>query len=123
MINKNKVYLHIVFVKEVNQLTSTGKVVGIDRGINNLAVTSNNKFFGGGIIKKQVDKYQSLRSKLQQKGSKSAIRHLQKLSGRERRFRADINHQISKKIINSLNPGDTIVVENLTGIRKSKKSS
>jgi putative transposase len=61
-----------------------------------------------------------LRSKLQKKGTKSAKRHLKRLSGKERRFRADINHQISKQIIASLNPGDTIVLEELTGIRNAK---
>jgi IS605 OrfB family transposase len=120
-ISKNKVYLHIVFEKEVADTQPTGKLVGVDQGINNLAVASNNKFFGGGVIKKQVRKYQRLRSSLQAKGTKSAIRHLQKLSGKERRFRADINHQISKQIISSgLKPGDTIVLENLTGIRNKR---
>jgi IS605 OrfB family transposase len=119
-INKNKVYLHIVFEKEINDTPSTGSFVGIDRGINNLAVSSNNQFFGGGVIKKQVRKYQRLRSALQKAGTKSAKRHLRRLSKKERRFRADINHQISKEIIASLNPGDTIVLENLTGIRNKR---
>ena len=117
---KNKVYLHVVFEKEINDVASTNKLLGIDRGINNLAVTSDNKFYGGGIIKKQVNKYRSIRSKLQKKGTKSAKRHLVCLSKREQRFRADINHQISKQIINDLNPGDTIVLENLKGIRNQR---
>jgi IS605 OrfB family transposase len=120
IIRKNKVYLHIVFEKETADVIPTGKLIGIDRGINNIAVVSNNKFFGGGIIKKQVRKYQRLRSSLQSKGTKSAIRHLKRLSLKERQFRADINHQISKKIINSLNPGDTIVLEELIGIRNKR---
>ena len=120
IIRKNKVYLHIVFEKEIADTVSTGKLIGIDRGINNLAVVSNNKFFGGGIIKKQVRKYQKLRSSLQSKGTTSAKRHLKRLSNKERQFRADINHQISKQIIFSLNPGDTIVLEELTGIRNKR---
>jgi IS605 OrfB family transposase len=117
---KNKVYLHVVFEKDITDIPSTEKLIGIDRGINNLAVVSNNKFFGGGIIKKQVRKYQKLRSALQKKGTKSAKRHLKRLSRKERRFRADINHQISKQIIQSLTPGDTIVLEKLTGIRNKR---
>lgn len=119
-VRKNKVYLNIVFKKEFTDVPSTGKFIGIDRGINNLAVVSNNKFFGGGIIKKQVRKYQRLRSSLQSKGTKSAKRHLVRLSGQEQRFRADINHQISKKIVSNLNPGDTIVLEELIGIRNKR---
>ena len=117
---KNKVYLHVVFEKEFTDVPSNGKLIGLDRGINNIAVASNNLFFGGGIIKKQVRKYQRLRSSLQKKGTKSAKRHLKRLSGKERRFRADINHQISKQIVSSLNPGDTIVLEDLTGIRNKR---
>ena len=117
---KNKVYLHVVFEKEVADIPATGKLIGIDRGINNLAVSSTNRFFGGGIIKKQVRKYQKLRSSLQSKGTKSAKRHLVRLRKREQRFRADINHQISKQIIQSLNAGDTIVLEDLTGIRNRR---
>jgi putative transposase len=117
---KDKVYLHIVFEKEMSDVSANGKLIGIDRGINNLAVASNNKFFGGGIIKKQIRKYQRLRSSLQSKGTKSAKRHLVKLRHKERQFRADINHQISKQIVSSLNPGDTIVLENLTGIRNKR---
>jgi putative transposase len=41
-------------------------------------------------------------------------------SGQEQRFRADINHIISKNIVSSLNPGDTIVLEELTGIRNKR---
>lgn len=117
---KNKVYLHIVFEKEVTDASSTGNVVGIDRGINNLAVTSNNKFFGGKVVKKQVRKYQKLRSSLQSNGSKSAKRHLKRLSLKEQRFRRDINHCISKSIIRNIPVGSTIVLEDLKGIRKNK---
>ena len=117
---KNKVYLHIVFEKEVADATSSGNVVGIDRGINNLAVTSNNKFFGGKVVKKQVAKYQKLRSSLQSNGSKSAKRHLKRLSLKEQRFRRNTNHCISKSIITSITIGSTIVLEDLKGIRKNK---
>ena len=81
---------------------------------------SNNQFYGGTQLKNLVNKQKRLRKQLQKKGSKSAKRHLRKLKSRERRFRADINHQISKKIIDSLNPGDTIVLEDLTGIRNKR---
>lgn len=120
VIRKNKVFLHVVFEKEIEDPKGTGAFVGIDRGINNIAVTSNNKFFGGRKLKHSINKFRSLRRKLQKKGTKSAKRHLRKLSGQERRFRADINHQISKQIIGSLNQGDTLVFENLTGIRNKR---
>lgn len=125
IIIKNQVYIYICFKKDIEDTKQNGTLIGIDRGINNIAVTSDNQFFGGGKIKTQINKRQIIRRKLQKANTKSAKRHLRKLSVKEKRFRADINHQISKQIIDSLNPGDTIVLENLTGIRnrriKSKK--
>jgi len=119
-VKKNKVYLHISFELEIPDIVPDGNVYGLDRGISKLAVVSNNKFFGSSKLKQQVKKYQRIRSKLQKCGSKSAKRHLRQLSGKEKRFRADINHCISKEIISSLNPGDTLALEDLKGIRKNK---
>lgn len=44
-IDKNSVFLHIVFEKEIPETIYNGRIIGIDRGINNLAVTSDNKFY------------------------------------------------------------------------------
>jgi IS605 OrfB family transposase len=120
VVKKQKVYLHISFEKDVEDIKSNGKFLGVDRGINQLAVTSDNKFYSGDKLKFICQKRKTLRSNLQKNGSKSAKRHLKKLSGKEKRFKADLNHKISKEIINSLNPGDTIALEKLTGIRNRK---
>jgi IS605 OrfB family transposase len=104
----------------VADIKPEGRALGIDRGINNLAVSSDNQFYSGGQVKRVANRYRKLRQSLQKKGTKSAKRHLKKLSGQERRFKADINHQISKQIVSSLQPGDIIVLENLTGIRNKR---
>ena len=101
-IKDNIVYLHIAFEKDITDTQPNGQLIGIDRGINNIAVASSNMFFGGGRVKNVVNKYRRLRKLLQKKGTRSAKRHLKKIRNQERRFRADINHQISKQIINSL---------------------
>src|SRR5207244_7593010 len=62
-----------------------------------------------------------LRRKLQAKGTKSAKRHLKKVSGRLKRFQADCNHKVAKQIVSSCQPGDTLVLENLTDIRERTK--
>lgn len=120
-IRKNKIFLNIVFSKDVSDPESTGKVVGIDRGIKKIAVTSENQFFGGGQIKKVSKRYEKIRSALQSRGSKSAKRHLQKISKKENRFRADTNHVITKRIVESLDSGDVIALEKLTGIRQTAR--
>ena len=120
-IRDNKVFLHIVFEKEVPDLVSNGKFVGIDRGIKKLAVTSDKRFFGGGRVKQVNRRYQRLRSVLQSKGH-SGKRHLRKIKARERLFHKDVNHCISKQIVVTLESGTTLVLENLTNIRdRSKK--
>ena len=118
-VRKNKVFLNIVFSKDIADSEATGKVVGIDRGIKKTAVTSENQFFGGGQIKKVSKRYEKIRSALQSCGSKSAKRHLQKISKKENRFRTDANHVITKRIVESLDSGDVIALEKLTGIRQN----
>ena len=119
---KNKMFLNIVVAKEVDtnkDFCGNGKVVGIDFGINNIAVTSEKQFFKGVINK--LNRLQKLRSSLQSKGTKSAKRHLKRLSGRQKRFMTDINHCISKRIVENLNKGDMIAMEKLKGIRNKNR--
>ncbi|WP_370650206.1 RNA-guided endonuclease InsQ/TnpB family protein [Oscillochloris sp. ZM17-4] len=62
-----------------------------------------------------------LKRQLQRKGSKSAKRHLRTVRGKQARFRRDCDHVLSKQIVQSAHPGATIVLENLTHIRKRSK--
>ena len=60
-----------------------------------------------------------LRAKLQKKGTKSAKRLLKKRSGRERRFARDVNHCISKAIVQTAQGTPRgIALEDLKGIRE-----
>jgi len=117
---KNKFFLNVCFEKDISDTEKNGNYIGIDRGIRRLAVSSNNKFYSGGKVRKTSQKYSNLRSKLQKCGTRSAIRHLCRLRGKEQRFKSDVNHCISKKILSELYPGDTIVLENLSGIRNKR---
>jgi IS605 OrfB family transposase len=114
---KGNIFLHIVFKKDVEDVEPIGKFIGIDRGTKKLAVTSDNRFFRGGIIKQISKRYLKLRRQLQSKETRSAKRHLVTIRGQERRFKADVSHCISKQIIAPLRAGDTIVLEKLTDIR------
>jgi len=115
-IKKNKAFIRIIFEKEVTDPKPIDNFVGIDRGINKLAVTSDKQFFNGGEIKRISNKYRNMRKSLQSCGSKSAKRHLRKISKKENRFRRDVNHRISKAIVASLPPGTTIILEDLKSI-------
>ena len=113
---KNKMFINITFSREVNTYNVGSSTVGVDLGVNNLAVTSDGKVFTG--YKTKIIQFQYLRKKLQAKGTKSAKRLLRKISSRQKRYMAWTNHKISKEIVSS---ADTIVLEDLKGIRKIKK--
>ena len=114
-IRDNQVFLHIVVEKETSDPIPNNKVVGCDRGIKKLAVTSDKRFFGGGHVKQVSKRYKRLRSTLQSKG-RSGKRHLAKTRSKENRFRRDVNHCVSKQIVQGLEEGTTLVLEKLTGL-------
>ncbi len=96
--------------------------LGIDLGIENIATDSDGQVFGGERIEQNRQKYNRIRRTLQKarKTSKhrSSHRKLKKISGKEKRFKRDINHQISKAIVSKAK--DTtraIALEDLSGIR------
>ncbi|MAG52775.1 MAG: hypothetical protein CMH62_02320 [Nanoarchaeota archaeon] len=120
--NKGKTFFMFCFSKDFNVKNSNlhKRILGIDVGINNIAVTSNRVFFNAKQVKLKRIKFNKLRAKLQAKGTRSSRKLLKKISGREKRFMGCINHKISKQIVNSFN-GNTIVIENLKGIRKVRR--
>ncbi len=121
LVRRGKVFLNIVFEKDVPDVKPTTFIIGVDRGIKKVAVTSNGLFLGGGELKQKILKIGKIRKALQEKGTKSAKRHLRKLSKKENRFRRDQSHCMAKKIVNSVPKGTTIVLEDLTNIRSSGK--
>src|SRR5258708_17911983 len=113
---KGKFTLHITVSIPTPDIAATGEVMGIDLGLNRPAVTSNRQFLGERHWKEQERRIFRIRRKLQKKGSKSAKRHLKKLSGQLFRQRRDHDHVLSKRIVRHASPGSTIVLENLTNI-------
>ncbi|HCF25750.1 MAG TPA: transposase, partial [Cyanobacteria bacterium UBA11049] len=83
--------------------TSIKQIVGVDVGQRYLAVTCNTEdrtqFFSGKEVVHKAYRYHKARKSLQAKGTRSSKRRLILLSGRERRFKADTNHRIAKKIV------------------------
>ena len=93
--------------------------LGIDMGVVNLAVDSLGEFYSGKEVNNKRIKLDKLKSALQKCGSKSAKRHLKKLSGKESRFRRNVNHIISKRIVEKAKRHSLgIALENLRGIRE-----
>ena len=98
--------------------TDEQDVLGIDRGLRNPAVCSNNTFYNSRELKRVKGEYAHLRAQLQAKGTHSATRKLKKLAGRERRFVACQNHKMTKQIVSM--PFKTFVLEDLKGINSKR---
>ena len=99
-------------------------VVGVDVGQRYLAVTTTMQdettFYSGKQVRAKADHYARLMKRLQHKGTRSATRRLLVMSGRERRLKQDVNHRISRRIVDE-HPQSLIGLEDLTHIRERTK--
>lgn len=116
-----KYWLYVVVNVPVPDIPQSDEVVGVDLGLNRPAVTSTRQFLGKRRWKEIDRRYLLLQRKLQSNGSKSAKRHLKKLSKRQARFHRDCDHVLSKRIVQNTPSGSTIVLENLKNIRETSK--
>ena len=112
-----KWFLHIVVDLPAPGVALVAAVIGVDLGIAQPAVTSDNRFLGKKAWRNTESRYFKQRRALQARGSKSARRHLRRVKGKQARFRRDCDHVLSKRIVQGTTPGAAIVVENLTNIR------
>ena len=112
-------YLNVTQSKDAPEETDTDDTLGIDLGIVNLATDSEGESFSGAQVKAVRERYHKRRQILQKVGSRSAKRHLKKMSGRERRFQKNTNHVISKSLVHkATRTRKAIALEDLTGIRE-----
>ena len=115
-----KYRLMISIEKTTVKSKKTGRVIGVDRGINSLIATSDGWLYDSIHVFKVKQHYVSLRGRLQSKGTPSARRHLKKLSGKEKRFMRDVNHCLSRRLIDSAGKEGVIVLEYLKGVRDAR---
>jgi putative transposase len=124
--NDGSYYLNIQLESQPDAPEETEKVLGVDLGRADIAHTLQGDSFSGQHITKLRDKYAELRARLQHKaakGTRSTRRRcrqlLQRLSGQERRFQAQVNHTISYRLIQQAQQtNQAIALEDLTGIRE-----
>jgi putative transposase len=112
-------YIGIVVEKIAPILAKGGEFLGIDRGLKNIVVTSDNRFFDSRRLNSLRGHHAHTRATLQAKGTRSAKRRLRSHAGRERRFIACENHAIAKMIV--ISPCSNFVLEDLTGISSKRK--
>jgi len=91
-----------------------------------IAVTSDGESFSGAQVRAVRDRYARTRGMIQHnvsKGTRSSRRRghavLARLSGRERRFQAQVNHTISRRIVKgAVHTERALALEDLRGIRE-----
>lgn len=126
LVNKHgKYYLHIPVTYDVEEfdVSKVTNVVGIDRGINFVVATYDSKqksgFVNGRTIKQKRANYSKLRKELQMRRTPSSRRRIKAIGQRENRWMQDVNHCISKALVDN-NPKHTLfVLEDLSGVRNA----
>lgn len=116
-----RVFLLIPVTIAVACPDKTSDVVGIDRGIRQIAVSYDGKqtrIYSGRKVKNRRAHFARLRKGLQQKKTPSARRRLKAIGHRENSWMHDVNHCVSKALVKSYPAGTLFVLEDLTGIRK-----
>lgn len=115
-------YFHIPVSKQVEgfDIDNAKHVVGVDRGLRFMTVAYDEKgkvfFVDGKRIMQKRETFARVRAELQSKGTKSAKRVLKRISGRENRWMTDVNHQVSKTLVEKYGPNTLFVIEDLTGV-------
>jgi putative transposase len=119
-------YLNIQLESAPPEPEETTEVLGCDLGRIDIAVTSEGGKFSGKEITKVRNHYANLRANIQQKatrGTRSTRRRcrelLKRLSGKEKRFQALVNHTVSYRIVSRAKVANKVIaLEDLTGIRE-----
>jgi IS605 OrfB family transposase len=121
-LSKNKGFYLVVSceVPDDQMLQDPSGILGVDMGIDNIAVDSEGQFYDQGTIKQVRSRYARLRADLQSKGTKSSRRKLRRTANSESRFVGTVNHQISKQIVTKAkDTGQFIGLEDLSRIRQA----
>ena len=121
-----KWYIHLGYRKPKEDTetsasaTEDGTVLGVDLGVNQIAVTSTARFFDAGRLNHYRREFEKTRGSLQQTGSQSAHRTIQTLSDRERRYVKHVLHSVANGIVDEAIEYDCdgIIFEDLTDIRE-----
>ena len=121
----SRFFLHIPVTYEINELamSDVSNIVGVDRGIRFIATTYDSKckttFYDGNAFKQKRGRYKTLRKELQQVHTPSSRRRIKAIGQRENRWMQDINHCISRALVESNPDGTLFVIEDLKGIRSA----
>lgn len=114
-----KFMIHQAIEVEAPQPYKARGYLGCDLGIRNILVDSDGKIYSSGHLNGLRKHHSKLRARLQLRGTRSARKLLNKRRNKESRFARDINHQISKSVVDKASTATLgIALEELKGIRQ-----
>lgn len=120
---RGKWYLHIAVSRDpvdVFDLSQVRHVVGIDRGLRQLMTTfdesDQTQFYSGQEVLRIRRKYKAIRQELQSKNTKSSKRRLAKIERRENRWMTDLNHQLTKALVDQYGTNTLYIIEDLVNV-------
>lgn len=124
LLNRNGKWLLLIpSTVELPEPAQPQQVVGVDMGVRFLATTYDSDgrtaFYDGKEVKRKREHYKKLRASLQKKGTRSAKRRLRKIGRRENRWMRDVNHQVSKALVNRQSKPTLFALENLSDVRRA----
>jgi putative transposase len=118
LFHRGEWYLLVTCDVEEPRLQDVDDVLGVDLGVTNIASDSDGTIHSSRMMNNVRYRHRRLRTKLQKLGTKAARRRLKQLAGQERRFAKDVNHTISKRIVERAERTKrAISLEDLKGIR------
>jgi IS605 OrfB family transposase len=122
-----KWFLLVTVDLPTDPIPPTDTFIGVDMGVVNIAADSDGNIYTNAETESVRQKNNKVRRSLQAKATKqkkegkrprNVRRKLKKLARRERRFKANTNHTISKRIVaEAKGTGRGVAVEDLEGIR------
>ena len=122
-------YLHLGFRKPIDESSEeptpeNKTVLGVDLGIENIAVTSTAHFESGNRLRAKHRQFERIRGDIQRTGTRSAHLTLEQRERREKRYTRDELHKISRAIVEEASSYgcNCIALEDLEYIRESLPS-
>jgi len=116
-INNDKIYIALSFDNKIDKQKSK-LALGVDLGMRRVAACSDGRIVIDRKFNGDKRKLRHLKDSLKSNGSKSARRHLRKLRHKEANKNRNQTHCVANIILQT--NADTIVLENLKGIKAKK---
>jgi len=116
--NNGKLFISFCFENKPKEQQKQKLALGVDIGIRRSVALSDGRIVIDRKFNGNKRKLRHLKDCLKSKGTKSARKHLNKLRHKEHNQNKNQTHLISNEVLKT--DADTIVLENLKGIKKKK---